>query len=56
MQSDLNSFGGDVVLDSFNMAYREEEINLDQIFQIKHFGFFIMKMKMYVQGGKPEIS
>ena len=27
MQSDGNSFCGDVVLDSFNMAYRDDENN-----------------------------
>ena len=30
MQSDGNSFSGDVVLDSFNMAYRDEDSSLDQ--------------------------
>ena len=25
MQSDWNSFGGDVVLDSFNIAFRDED-------------------------------
>ena len=32
MQSYSNRFGGDVVLDSFNMAYRDDS-NLDQIFR-----------------------
>ena len=30
MQSDRNSFGGDVFLDSFNMAYKHEDSFLDQ--------------------------
>ena len=30
MQSDRNSFGGDVVLDSFNIVYRHEDSVLDQ--------------------------
>ena len=29
MQSDGNSFGGDVVLDSFNKTYRDEDSSLD---------------------------
>ena len=33
MQSDLNSFYGDVVLDSFNMAYMYEEIKIYQIYK-----------------------
>ena len=34
MQSDRNSFGEDVVLDSVDMAYREEDSILDQIYEI----------------------
>ena len=30
MQSNWNSFGGDVVLDSFNIAYRHEDSVLEQ--------------------------
>jgi len=33
MQSDGNSFCGDVVLDSFNKAYRDEDSILDQKFE-----------------------
>ena len=33
MQSDRNSFGGDVVLDSFNMSYRDEDSILDQKYE-----------------------
>ena len=29
MHSDVNSFFGDVVLDSFNMSYRDEDSILD---------------------------
>ena len=32
MQSDGDSFGGDVVLDSVNMAARGEDSTLDQIY------------------------
>ena len=32
MQSDWNSFRGDVVLDSVNVAYRDEDSILDQIY------------------------
>ena len=32
MQTDRNSFCGDVVLDSFNMSYRDGESILDQIY------------------------
>ena len=33
MQSDGNSFCGDVVLDSFNMSYREEDSIVDQKYE-----------------------
>ena len=33
MQSDGNSFGGDVVLDSFNVAFRDEDSILDQKYE-----------------------
>ena len=33
MQSYRDSFGGDVVLDSFNIAFRDENINLFQIYE-----------------------
>ena len=42
MQSDGNSFWGDVVLDNFNMAYRAKESILDKNMNIKTFGMFIM--------------
>ena len=48
MQSDGNSFGGDVVLDSFNMLYRDEDSMLEQKYEkqlswdlyYKHFIFW----------------
>ena len=33
MRSDGNSFGGDVVLDSFNKAYMDEDNILDQMYR-----------------------
>ena len=33
MQSDQNSLGSDVVLDSFNMPYRNEDNIIDQIYE-----------------------
>ena len=44
MQSDRNSFGGDVALVSFNIAYRDKDNILDQIYKNKHFWTFIMKI------------
>ena len=35
MQSDGNSFGGDVIIDSFNMAYMDKGSILDQKYVIK---------------------
>ena len=35
MQSDGNSFGGDVVSDNFNKTFRDEDNNLDQIYTSK---------------------
>ena len=37
VQSDWNSFGGDVVLNSVNMAYWNEDSILDSIYQILNF-------------------
>ena len=42
MQSDENSFCGDVVFDSFNKASRDKDNNLDQIYISKYIRFFIM--------------
>ena len=36
MQSDKNSFCGDVVMDSFNKASRDKENILDQIYKCKY--------------------
>ena len=42
MQSDGNSFGGDVVSDSFNKTLWDEEIILDQIYKIQNVRIIIM--------------
>ena len=36
MQSDGNSFGGDLVLDSFNKTFLDEDNNLDQVYKSKY--------------------
>ena len=41
MQSDGKSFGEDVVLDSVDMAYREEDSILDQIYEIYENKYFL---------------
>ena len=40
MQSDRNTFYGDVVLDSFNKVSRDEDSNLDQIYEKQIFYTF----------------
>ena len=40
MQSDGNRFWGDDVLDSFDMAYRDEDNILDQMNKTNMFGFY----------------
>ena len=42
MQSDGNSFGGDVILDTFNIAYWDEDNILDQIYCSIYVRIFIM--------------
>ena len=42
MQSDGNDIYGDVVLDSFNKASRDEDSILDQIYKSKIVRIFIM--------------
>ena len=42
MQSDRNSFCGDVVLDSFNMVYRDEDSILYQKYE--PLGIFLIKI------------
>ena len=42
MQSDGISFRGDVVLDSFNRAYWDEDTILEQIYKSKYVRIFIM--------------
>ena len=44
MRSDGNSFCGDVVLDSFNMSYRDEDSILVKKYESKYLGIFIMKI------------
>ena len=44
MQSDGNSICGNVVLDSFNMTYRDKDSILDRNMTSKYFGTFIMKI------------
>ena len=39
MQADRNSFGGDVVLDSDIMAFRDESDILDQMYKKNGFAF-----------------
>ena len=51
VQSDGNSFCGDVVLDSFNMAYRDKNSILDQNMKSKYFGIFIMKILNFKSDG-----
>ena len=43
MQADGNSFCGDVVMNSFNMAYRDEDSILDQIYKKQIFSDFHYK-------------
>ena len=42
MQSDGNSFGGDVVLNSFNKASWDEDNILDQVYKSKYVRIFNM--------------
>ena len=42
MQSDGNSFSGDVVLDSFNKASRDAETILEQVDESKYVKIFII--------------
>ena len=44
MQSDGNSFWGDVVLESFNKAYRDEYNIFDQMIKSKYVLIHIMKL------------
>ena len=42
MQSDGNRFCGDVVMNSFNKASRDEENILDQVYKSKYIRIFII--------------
>ena len=44
MQSDVNSLCGDVVLDSFNMVYRDEDSIYDQNKNSESFGVITMNI------------
>ena len=45
MQSDGSGFCGDVVTDSFNKAYRDDDNILDQIYKSKYVQIFIMMIR-----------
>ena len=45
-QSKSNSFWGDVVFDSVNMAYSDEDSIIDQIYSSKYFRTFIKRFKI----------
>ena len=47
MQSDGNSFGGDVVLDSVNVASKDKDSILDQIYANRFFFISIMKITVF---------
>ena len=44
MQSDGNSFYGDVVLDIFNKTYQDKDSILDKNMKSEYFGIFTMKI------------
>ena len=44
MQSEGNSFCGDVVLDGFNVSYRDDDSILAQKYESKYLEIFIMKI------------
>ena len=48
MQSDGNSFCGDVVLDSFNIANKDEDNILDKMFQSKYVWINIMMILIFL--------
>ena len=48
MQSDGNSFGGDVVSNNFNKTFCDEDNNLNQIYKSKYVRiFFLMILILY---------
>ena len=47
MQSDVNSFGGDVVLKRVNIACRGKDSILDQKYERKYVHIFIMKISNF---------
>ena len=48
MQADQNSFCVDVVLDSVNMVFRDEDSILDQMYRKNMFVFFMMIFKIII--------
>ena len=49
MQSDGNSFGGDVVPGSFNKTYRNEDNILDQIYEGKYVRIIIVNKTQFYE-------
>ena len=47
MQSDGNSFCGDVVLNSFNKVYRDEDNILDQVYKWKYVRMIFIMMILH---------
>ena len=47
VQSDRNSCCLNLVLDSFNMAFRDEDSIIDQMYANKYFWIFIIKIKNF---------
>ena len=47
MQSDGNSFCGDVVLDGFNMSYRDEDSILEQKYENQIFRIIFMMILIH---------
>ena len=52
MQSDGNSFIGDVVLETFNMSYRDKDSMLDQKYKKKIFCALYYKDLKFLKGMK----
>ena len=50
MQSYKNSFCEDVVLNSFNMVYRDDDINLDQIYIKQSFWYLYFYFIFFILG------
>ena len=48
MQSDGNSFGGDIVSDSFNKTLRDEDNILDKIYKSQYVRITIMMILIFI--------